>query len=610
MREIPQISPARTAQSTDAAVLLQVRDLSVDFIHPPAAPTHAVRNVSWTLSRGEVLALVGESGSGKSVSTLAIMGLLPRNARASGSISWCGQELIGAPAKVHRGLRGNRICLVPQDPMASLNPVYTIGQQIRESIKAHQKLSEQEIAARVVALLEAMNIPRPLERMHAYPHELSGGMRQRVVIAMALANDPDLIIADEATTALDVTVQAQVLESLKKAQELTGAALLLITHDLGVVAGMANHVVVMRNGERMEYGGVDDIFYAPKSPYTRRLLESIPRLPVLPDLSSVPDATLEDPALPSVVYPPVEGSQAKPPILSMRDVEKHFPIHSRSFFRQEVARIRAVGGVDLDLEEGETLGIVGESGSGKSTLIKTLFNLEPITAGRILFNGQDIHSMDARSRRAYQSSIQMVFQDPYASLDPMMTVRETLLEPALINGMSRKEAVRRSDELLARVHLRSEHAARYPNEFSGGQRQRIAIARALMLKPRLVVLDEPVSSLDVSIQAEVLRLLTELQQDLKLSYLFVSHDLSVVASIAHQVAVMYFGRIVERGSVNDIFQRPRHPYTRALLSAVPIPDPIVERTRQRLTFSGTDTNVMRHELPRRRLMPFRMNPKG
>ncbi|XHE16820.1 ABC transporter ATP-binding protein (plasmid) [Agrobacterium deltaense] len=584
----------------DQGLLLEVCNLSVDFTHPHRPPTHAVRNVSWSLSRGEVLALVGESGSGKSVSTLAIMGLLPKNAQAKGSIAWRGQSLIGASSRFHRSLRGNRICLVPQDPMASLNPVYTVGQQIRESIRAHQKLTEAEIARRIIALLEAMNIPRPLERMHAYPHELSGGMRQRIVIAMALANNPDLIIADEATTALDVTVQAQVLDSLKRAQELTGAALLLITHDLGVVAGMANRIAVMRNGEIVEHGNVDDIFYAPQSAYTHRLLDSIPRLSVFPDLTVTSDVDAGDEVTPFMEDPLAGLPGYAPPILSMRGVEKHFQIHSRSVLRRKVATVRAVAGVDLDLKAGETLGIVGESGSGKSTLIRTLFNLEPITKGKISFNGQDIHLMDAKARREFRSSIQMVFQDPYASLDPMMTIRESLVEPALINGISRQEAVRRSDELLARVHLRPEHAARYPNEFSGGQRQRIAIARALMLNPRLLVLDEPVSSLDVSIQAEVLRLLNELQRDLKLSYLFVSHDLSVVASVAHHVAVMYYGRIVERGTVEEVFQRPRHPYTRALLSAVPIPDPRIERARQRLTFNGNGTNLEVHEPPRRR----------
>jgi peptide/nickel transport system ATP-binding protein len=572
--------------------ILHVKNLSVAFSRPRAEPIQAVRDVSWSISRGEVLALVGESGSGKSVSTLAVMGLLAKNARTKGSILWNGQELLGAPNSIYRTLRGNRICLVPQDPMASLNPVYTIGYQIREGLKAHQKgLSERDIARRIVELLDAMSIPRAAERANSYPHELSGGMRQRVVIAMALANNPDLIIADEATTALDVTVQAQVLESLSRARELTGAAVLLITHDLGVVAGRADRVAVMRYGEIVEQADVEAIFYRPLSAYTRKLLASVPRLETLPDFSeAISDDTAEE-KHPSEFWPRPDAA----PLLSMIGVEKHFHVHSRSLLRRKVATVRAVGGVDLSLRSGQTLAIVGESGSGKSTLIRTIFNLEPISGGKILFEGKDIHQMDAQEKRVFRSSIQMVFQDPYASLNPMMTIRDTLMEPAIINGMPRQEALRRAQDLLERVHLAPEHAERYPNEFSGGQRQRIAIARALMLRPKLVVLDEPVSSLDVSIQAEVLGLLAELQRDLKLSYLFVSHDLSVVASVAHHVVVMYHGRIVERGLVEEVYSRPRHPYTRALLSAVPIPDPRIERQRRRLIYSRNATNIIYHD---------------
>lgn len=578
---------------TPTPPLLSVRNLSVAFTRPRAEAIPAVRNVNWSISRGEVLALVGESGSGKSVSTLAIMGLLPKNAVAKGAILWNGRNLLGAPNSVYRQLRGNRICLVPQDPMASLNPVYTIGYQIREGLRAHQKgLTEAEIAKRVVELLEAMSIPRAAERANAYPHELSGGMRQRVVIAMALANDPDLIIADEATTALDVTVQAQVLESLARARDLSGAAVLLITHDLGVVAGRADRVAVMRRGAIVEQGDVDTIFHQPSSGYTRQLLQSIPRLDFVPDFSEpASDENVEEKHPSEFLLRPTD----KPLLLSMQGVEKHFYVYSRSLLRRKVATIQAVGGVDLSLRPGQTLAIVGESGSGKSTLIRTIFNLEPITGGKIRFEGNDIHAMDPHEKRRFRSSVQMVFQDPYSSLNPMMTVRDTLMEPAIINGMSRAEALRRAEELLARVHLLPEHAERYPNEFSGGQRQRIAIARALMLRPKLVVLDEPVSSLDVSIQAEVLQLLGELQRDLKLSYLFVSHDLSVVGSIAHHVVVMYYGRVVERGTVEEVYSRPRHPYTRALLSAAPVPDPRIERQRRRFIYSGKASNIVYHD---------------
>ena len=439
--------------------ILSVRNLSVAFTRPRAEAISAVRNVNWSISRGEVLALVGESGSGKSVSTLAVMGLLPKNAETKGSIIWNGQELVGAPNAVYRQLRGNRICLVPQDPMASLNPVYTIGYQIREGLRAHQKgLTEAQIAKRVIELLETMSIPRAAERANAYPHELSGGMRQRVVIAMALANDPDLIIADEATTALDVTVQAQVLESLARARELSGAAVLLITHDLGVVAGRADRVAVMQSGEIVEQGDVDTIFYQPSSGYTRNLLASIPRLDFLPDFSGPASEENAEEKHPSEFLP---RATDKPLLLSMQGVEKHFHVYSRSLLRRKIATIRAVGGVDLSLRPGQTLAIVGESGSGKSTLIRTIFNLEPITGGRILFEGKDIHAMDLQEKRRFRSSVQMVFQDPYASLNPMMTVRDTLMEPAIINGLSRPEALRRAEELLARVHLLPEHAERY-----------------------------------------------------------------------------------------------------------------------------------------------------
>ncbi|WP_028033948.1 ABC transporter ATP-binding protein [Chelativorans sp. J32] len=566
------------------APLVSVSGLTVSFDRHREEPIEAVRDVSWSIGSGEVLALVGESGSGKSVSALAVMGLLPRNARVAGSIRWRGEELLSASEKRRRALRGSRIGLVPQDPMTSLNPVYTIGAQIREGIRAHQKLSEREMAERTLELLETMGIPHARERMNSYPHELSGGMRQRVVIAMAMANNPDLIIADEATTALDVTVQAQVLDALKKAQALTGAALLLITHDLGVVAGRADRVAVMQRGEVVEQGTVDEIFYQPASSYTRKLLHSIPRLNHTPDLSAPSDVAPDAEVIHSAFERKVGAEGA--PILSMRNVGKHFPVYSRGVIRGRVGVIKAVAGVDLDVEAGTTLGIVGESGSGKTTLIRSLFNLEPITHGTILFDGQDVHRMPPRDRRRMRKCVQMVFQDPYASLDPMMTVRDILMEPAVINRMDRKLAERRVMELLERVHLKPEHAARYPNEFSGGQRQRIAIARALMLHPRLLVLDEPVSSLDVSIQAEVLTLLKELQKDLNLSYLFVSHDLSVVAEIAHSVIVMYRGRIVERGRVDELFRNPKHPYTRALLSAVPIPDPRTERRRERIVFNS------------------------
>jgi peptide/nickel transport system ATP-binding protein len=566
---------SRAQNPAAAEPLLVVNRLGISF----NGIATAVKDVSWSIAPGEVLAVVGESGSGKSVTALAVLGLLPSSATLRGSIMFRGEELLHAPQKRLRHLRGDRIALVPQDPMTSLNPVYTIGYQLAEGMRAHQKLTSEEITQRSIEVLEAMGIADPRRRLASFPHELSGGMRQRIVIAMAILNNPDLIIADEATTALDVTVQAQVLDALKVAQQLTGAALLLITHDLGVVAGRADRVVVMKDGAVVETAVVDDIFYTPRSPYTRMLLESVPAIPF--------DDVAPEPAREDLV------ADDTAPILQMRAVRRHFPVYSSGIIRRHTGVIEAVAGIDLELRSGTTLGVVGESGSGKTTLMRAIFNLEPVTSGSILFDGVDVRKMTPQQQRRFRQDVQMVFQDPYASLDPMLTIEESLIEPGLVNGMDEDEARARAASLIERVHLKRDHLVRYPNELSGGQRQRVAIARALMLGPRILVLDEPVSSLDVSVQAGVLKLLRELQETLQLAYLFVTHDLGVVASIAHDIIVMHRGRIVERGPVRRIFNAPGHPYTQALLSAVPLPDPRRERQRRRIVYkeeAGTNQN--------------------
>jgi peptide/nickel transport system ATP-binding protein len=623
---------------------LQVRDLHVTYASG-SGEVQAVRGLNYELARGEVLGIVGESGSGKSAAAQAVMGLLPANATVTGSVKLNGEELIGLDDRGLSKVRGQGIAMVFQDPLSALTPVYTVGDQIAEAVRVHRDVSKQAAVDRAAELLELVGIPRARERAKAFPHEFSGGMRQRVMIAMAIANDPDVIVADEPTTALDVTIQAQVLEVLRDAQEATGAAIVMITHDLGVIAGLADRVAVMYAGRFVETGTVDDVYERPRMPYTLGLLGSIPRLdaaeqealvpiagnpPSLVDLpagcpfaprcplvfdrcltheppldaigeraqhaachrSSVIEAGNLAPAdvfpLPELGEAPANGipRAERAVVLGTEGLVKHHPLLKGAVFKREVGRVRAVDGITFDVREGETLGLVGESGCGKTTTLLEILELTRPQAGRIVVLGHDVAELDASARRAVRRDLQVVFQDPLASLDPRLPVNDILSEPMRTHGYDKARMTARVRELLDLVGLDPGHAERYPAQFSGGQRQRIAIARALALEPKLLVLDEPVSALDVSIRAGIVNLLVELRRRLGLSYLFVAHDLSVVRHIADRVAVMYLGRIAEIGAVRPVFEAPAHPYTQALLSAIPIPDPTKERARRRILLEG------------------------
>ncbi|SDN55266.1 peptide/nickel transport system ATP-binding protein [Klenkia soli] len=621
--------------------LLSVRDLGVVFPGGEDGDVPAVRGVAYDLAPGEVLGIVGESGSGKSVSSLAVMGLLPRNARVTGSVRLRGVELLGRPDGELARIRGNDIAMVFQDPLSALTPVYTVGDQIAETIRIHQRLAAGPATQRAVELLDSVGIPNAAQRAKAFPHEFSGGMRQRVMIAMAIANDPDVLIADEPTTALDVTIQAQVLELLETARQLTNAATVMITHDLGVVAGIADRVLVMYAGKAVEQGPVGPVYAAPRMPYTIGLLGSVPRLDrpgqtLTPISGSPPNVSRLEPGCPFAsrcpvvlpvcrevepeltptavgsaachradeivdgsidgvpVFPPPVLAQARglvarterPAVLEVREVTKRFDITRGAVMRRKVGSVSAVDGVSFDIREGEALGLVGESGSGKTTTIMEVLSLQAPAEGSIVVHGKDVAGLGRRERKELRRDIQVVFQDPLSSLDPRLPVGDIIDEPLRSFDVPRAERAARVGELLRLVGLAPEHANRYPADFSGGQRQRIGIARALALEPKLLVLDEPVSALDVSIQAGVLNLLEDLKVRLGLAYLFVAHDLSVVRHIADRVAVMYLGRLVEVGDADDIFERPTHPYTQALLSAVPIPDPVAERQRERILVRG------------------------
>ncbi|MGI5288265.1 dipeptide ABC transporter ATP-binding protein [Nonomuraea polychroma] len=608
--------------------VLEVSDLNVWFGDVPA-----VRGVSYALQPGEVLGIVGESGSGKSVTSAAVMGLLPPGARVSGSVRLHGKELIGAPERELTAFRGKTMSMVFQDPLSALTPVYRVGDQIAEAVRVHQRVSKETALVKAIELLELVGIPRPAERALAFPHEFSGGMRQRVVIAMAIANDPDVIICDEPTTALDVTIQAQVLEVLKKAQRKTGAAIIMITHDLGVVAGFADRVLVMYAGRPVEVGDVDDIYYGPRMPYTVGLLSSVPRVdrggrrPLVPIEGNPPSPAALPPGCPFAprcpmkvdacdegepplfevgaghraacirwdeVHPPgpaepvgpreVRVARGERTVLEVRGLVKDYPLVRGAVFKRRVGTVHAVAGVGFDVRQGETLGLVGESGSGKTTTLTQILELAKPQEGRIVVLGHDTARLGRAERTAIRRDMQVVFQDPMASLDPRMTVHDILAEPLRTHGL--RSLGRRVTELLSLVGLEVSHAARYPQDFSGGQRQRIGIARALALEPKLVVLDEPVSALDVSIQAGIINLLDALKARLGLSYLFVAHDLAVVRYIADRVAVMHLGKIAEIGQVDALYEAPAHPYTQALLSAIPLPDPVRERSRQRILLHG------------------------
>ena len=527
--------------------LLEIRDLSVTFGGwRGAPPVEAVKRASFTLDRGETLALVGESGSGKSVTALSILQLLPYpSARHTpeSSIRFAGEELVGgAPARL-REIRGNRIAMIFQEPMTSLNPLHTLEKQIGETLLIHKHMSGSAARARTLELLRLVGLRDAESRLGAYPHQLSGGQRQRVMIAMAIANEPDILIADEPTTALDVTIQAQILELMRDLKDRLGMALLLITHDLTIVRHMAERVCVMTQGEIVEQGRTADIFAQPQHPYTRRLLAAEPK-------GRVPPA---DPAAPVLI----EGD----------DVKVWFPIRS-GIFRRIKGYVKAVDGVSLKVRAGSTLGVVGESGSGKTTLGLALLRLLD-AEGAIRFKGRDIAQERQRRLRPLRREMQVVFQDPYSSLSPRLSIAQIVGEGLRVHNLSASEAERRQliEETLAEVGLDPAAAERYPHEFSGGQRQRIAIARALVLKPRFLVLDEPTSALDMSVQAQIVDLLRELQERYGLAYLFISHDLKVVRALSHEILVMKDGEIVESGSTERVMTAPEHPYTRALMAA-------------------------------------------
>ncbi len=610
--------------------LLEVADLNVTF-DTGDVRVSAVRGMTYRIDPGEVVAIVGESGSGKTTAAMAVVGLLPENTDVSGSVRLQGEELLGLSDHAMSQIRGKSIGTVFQDPMSALTPVYTVGDQIAEAIKIHNReIGRAGARKRAIELLELVGIVQPETRARAFPHELSGGERQRVVIAIAIANDPDLLICDEPTTALDVTVQAQILDVLRTARDVTGAGVLIITHDLGVVSEFADRALVMYAGRPVEIATVEELYRDRRMPYTAGLLGSVPRLdspqgtrlvpipgapPTMTSLS--PGACQFAPRCPLVIS---ECRSAEPDLVTIRDghwaacirtgdvagrsaaeiyhvstqpvsvdtsvtdpavvlqvtdLAKTYPLTKGVVLRRRVGEVRAVDGVSFTLEQGRTLGIVGESGSGKSTTLSQILELGTPQAGAIEILGADVAALDSAARRKLRTELQVVFQDPVASLDPRLPVFDVIAEPLATNGFDRRRCEERVAELLGIVGLNHADASRYPAEFSGGQKQRIGIARALALQPKILALDEPVSALDVSIQAGIINLLLDLQRRFGLSYLFVSHDLSVVKHLAHRVAVMYRGKIVEQGDGEQVFSNPQHEYTRRLLAAVPRAHPDV-----------------------------------
>jgi oligopeptide/dipeptide ABC transporter ATP-binding protein len=552
--------------------VLSVKNFDVRF-RTPDGGVHAVKSVSFDVAEGECLGVVGESGSGKSQLFLGAIGLQAGNGSAAGSVRYRGQELVGASAAKLNNIRGSKITMIFQDPLTSLTPHMRIGDQVIETLVTHKKLDKGEAERRALATLELVRIPEGKRRMRQYPHELSGGMRQRVMIAMATVCGPDLLIADEPTTALDVTVQAQILEIMRDLRKELKTSIVLISHDMGVIASMCDRVQVMRYGEFVETGPADDIFYRPKHPYTQMLLEAMPRI----DRPQRPGRVPLKPLAP-----------ASPVLLKVEDVKVHFPIKIGGTIIPKYKPLRAVDGVSFALKQGETLGVVGESGCGKSTLARAVLRLLPKTAGTVVWAGRDLTEADKDELRRLRKEFQIVFQDPLASLDPRMTIGESIAEPvhSLQPELPRPLVNERVRAIMEKVGLDPAWINRYPHEFSGGQNQRVGIARAMILQPKLIVCDEAVSALDVSIQAQIIDLILSLQAEFGMSLIFISHDLSVVRQVSHRVMVLYLGRIVELASRDAIYQDPRHPYTKALISAVMVPDPKAERTRTRRLLTG------------------------
>ncbi|MDR6554796.1 ABC transporter ATP-binding protein [Paenibacillus qinlingensis] len=541
--------------------ILEVKQLSVSF-YARDKEVEAVRNVSFSVREGETLGIVGESGSGKSVTARTIMRLLPSppSMVKGGQVLFQGQNLADKSDLEMEHIRGRDIGMIFQDPMSSLNPTMRIGRQIEESLIKHRGLGKQEAQQEAIEMLKLVGIPFPETRYYQYPHEFSGGMRQRVMIAIALACRPSLLIADEPTTSLDVTIQAQILNQMKEIQRKLGTSIILITHDLGVVAGMCDRVVVMKDGEVVETGTTEEIFAAPKHPYTIRLLNSLPRL--------------DEKKKPKLVSA-VSHSADERSLLQVRSLKQHFNLGKGQI-------IKAVNDISFDIRAGETLGVVGESGSGKSTTGRTILRLNEATGGEVLYKGISLNRLSRGEMKTMRRYMQMIFQDPYASLNPRMRVADIIGEALDLHRMTKSKSERqhRIEELLEMVGLSAAHAMRYPHEFSGGQRQRIGIARTLAVEPEFIVCDEPLSALDVSIQAQIVKLLEELQQRLGLTYLFIAHDLSMVKHISDRVAVMYKGKIVELAESEELYANPLHAYTKSLLAAIPVPNPAVESRKK------------------------------
>ena len=586
-----------TIQVPTQKPIVAVENVSVDFMSEDGA-FRAVKNLSFSIAPGETLAVVGESGSGKSVTSLAIMRLVEFGGGAitEGAIrfvdrSGAAHELTRYSLKEMEDVRGNDIAMIFQEPMTSLNPVFTVGEQIAEAVRLHEGASPEEARAEALRMLEKVRIPDAKRILDRHPHQLSGGMRQRVMIAMALSCKPRLLIADEPTTALDVTIQAQILRLIRILQDEMGMSVLFITHDMGVVAEVADRVLVMRRGEKVEEGSVEEIFDAPTHPYTKALLAAVPKLGALTgeDLPRrfpllKPDGDHRS-ASGFQEYPPQDTVKSETPVLRVCDLVTRFDIR-KGILSRVTGRVHAVEHVNFDLRQGETLALVGESGCGKSTTGRTVMMLQSATGGSVLYGGQDIFTMPRAEKKNIRRKIQYVFQDPFASLDPRLTVGFSIAEPLTTHDLAKGSEIQdRVVQLLRDVGLQPEHARRYPHQFSGGQRQRICIARALAGDPDILITDEAVAALDVSIQAQVINLLMDLQEKRGLSYIFISHDMAVVERISHRVAVMYLGQIVEIGARRQVFGNPQHPYTRRLLSAVPIASP-ARRDRNRALIEG------------------------
>lgn len=569
--------------------LLRVDKLNVTF-QTPDGDVEAVRDLSFELAAGETLGIVGESGSGKSQTMLALMGLLAENGTTTGAAHFGHHDLLKLSPSALRALRGREISMIFQDPMTSLNPFLTIASQMTEVIRAHEKVSRRAALDRCVEVLDAVQIPEAAARLNRYPHELSGGMRQRVMIASSLLLNPRILIADEPTTALDVTVQAQILELLKQLRTDFDTAIVLITHDLGVVAGIADRVLVMHEGQCKESGTTTDVFYRPQHAYTQSLLRAVPRLDTpaggrLLDLDGNQKSAGDQSDLNMTDHSERIDSIAEP-LLAVDDMRVEFRVPGDGFGKH--ALLRAVNGVSMTLQPGETLGIVGESGCGKSTLARAILSLVPIAAGQISVLGKNLSTLQRDDVRELRRDLQIIFQDPLASLNPRMTVGDIVSEPLWTHRPELDRAAVRDQvvAVLKKVGLSGRELNRYPHEFSGGQCQRIGIARALVLKPKLIICDEPVSALDVSIQAQIVNLLIELREDFGLSLIFIAHDLAVVRHISDRVLVMYLGRVMEISDRDSLYDAPAHPYTRALIGSVPIPDPDLERSRPRDILSG------------------------